>query len=288
MVDVTLRSYFLTPASKPKLTNPDEVREAIRGPKVGKTLAQMLYRTEPWSIFSSERYPSWSRSSTQFSSPITSLPCGRTLGWRLILKPVKDLALPSSYRPISLLDMIGKLFDKILLARILHEVSERGLMRDEQFGFRLLAAGRPSWKRNQELRRKEANRRSFPRRSQSLRYCLDQWPPLQVNAPKRPVLYSPYNLIVPPGSDVRSVLPDGHVISSWHAGWCSSGWVYLPCPLQSVCQWHALTLAPRRVSSLRRWHGHHSHVPQVDAARQLTWVIPQQPSKVVEWMENRQ
>jgi hypothetical protein len=34
------------------------------------------------------------------------------------------------------LDTIGKLFGKILLARILHEVSELGLMRDEQFGFR--------------------------------------------------------------------------------------------------------------------------------------------------------
>ena len=53
-----------------------------------------------------------------------------------ILKPGKNPALPSSYRPISLLDSIGKLFEKIVLARILHEVSERGLMRDEQFGFR--------------------------------------------------------------------------------------------------------------------------------------------------------
>ena len=53
-----------------------------------------------------------------------------------ILKPRKDPALPSSYQPISLLDMIGKLFEKILLARILHVVRERGLMRDEQFGFR--------------------------------------------------------------------------------------------------------------------------------------------------------
>jgi len=52
-----------------------------------------------------------------------------------ILKPGKDPALPTSYRPISLLVSIGKLFEKILLARILHEVSERGLMRDEQFGF---------------------------------------------------------------------------------------------------------------------------------------------------------
>jgi hypothetical protein len=32
--------------------------------------------------------------------------------------------------------VIGKLFEKILLARILHEVNERGLMRDEQFGIR--------------------------------------------------------------------------------------------------------------------------------------------------------
>jgi hypothetical protein len=36
MVDVALRSYFQTPASEPKLTNPDEVHEAIRGLKVGK------------------------------------------------------------------------------------------------------------------------------------------------------------------------------------------------------------------------------------------------------------
>jgi len=36
MVDVALRSCFQTPASEPKLTNPDEVHEAIRGLKVGK------------------------------------------------------------------------------------------------------------------------------------------------------------------------------------------------------------------------------------------------------------
>ena len=47
--------------------------------------------------------------------------------WKLarvisVLKPGKDPALPSSYRPISLLDTIGKLFEKILLARILSEV----------------------------------------------------------------------------------------------------------------------------------------------------------------------
>ena len=53
-----------------------------------------------------------------------------------ILKPGEDPAQPSSYRPISLLDTIGKLFEKILLTRILCEVGERGLLRDDQFGFR--------------------------------------------------------------------------------------------------------------------------------------------------------
>jgi hypothetical protein len=36
MVDVALRSYFLTHASKTELTNPEEAQEAIRGLKVGK------------------------------------------------------------------------------------------------------------------------------------------------------------------------------------------------------------------------------------------------------------
>ena len=53
-----------------------------------------------------------------------------------ILKPRKDPALPLSYRPISLLDTIDKLFEKIQLSNILCEMSGRGLLLDEQFGFR--------------------------------------------------------------------------------------------------------------------------------------------------------
>jgi hypothetical protein len=52
--------------------------------------------------------------------------------------------MQSSYRSISLPDTIGKLFEKILLARILHVVNVQGMMRDEQFGFRpIAAAGTP-------------------------------------------------------------------------------------------------------------------------------------------------
>ena len=51
-------------------------------------------------------------------------------------KQGKDPTQPSSYRPISLLDTIGNLFEKILLTRILYEVVERVLLRNEEFGFR--------------------------------------------------------------------------------------------------------------------------------------------------------
>ena len=77
------------------------------------------------------------------------------------------------------------------------------------------------------------------------------------------------HFLIPSGSDVRGVLPDGHVITSRHAGWGGAGWVDLPCPLQSVCQRHALALLPRRVSPLRERHSLHSRVPQAHAARQL-------------------
>jgi len=51
-----------------------------------------------------------------------------------ILKTGKESALRTSNLPISLLDTIGKPFEKILLSRIPHEVSARVLLRDVQFG----------------------------------------------------------------------------------------------------------------------------------------------------------
>ena len=135
--------------------------------------------------------------------------------------------------------------------------------------------------------REEANKRSLPRHGPRLQYHQDRLPVLQVNAPKLPVLHSPYNLIIPPGSDVRSVLPDGHIISSRHADWSGSGLTDIPYPLQSVCQRHVLILAPFPVSPLRGRHGHHCHVTQSDAATQLPGVIHQRLSTVVERMKNR-
>jgi hypothetical protein len=135
-VEVALKSYFQAPASEPILTNPDEVHEAIRGLKVGKApgpngMPNRALKHLPQravillvqifnAILLTHHFPSLWKHARVIS----------------ILKTGKDPALPSSYRTISLLDVIGILFEKILLARILREVSERGLMRDEQFRFR--------------------------------------------------------------------------------------------------------------------------------------------------------
>jgi hypothetical protein len=42
----------------------------------------------------------------------------------------------SSCRPVSLLDTVDELFEKILLTRVLRDVNESGLLCDDQFGFR--------------------------------------------------------------------------------------------------------------------------------------------------------
>lgn len=53
-----------------------------------------------------------------------------------IQKHNKDQRLPSSYRPISLLSSIEKLFEKIILARINTHIIENNIINKEQFGFR--------------------------------------------------------------------------------------------------------------------------------------------------------
>jgi len=122
-------------ASELKLTKPEEVQEAIRSLKFGKApgpngfpnsaLKHLLQRAVSLlvlifnAILLTHHFP-------------TAWKHARAIS---ILKPGKITALPSAYRPINILDTIGKLFEKILLARILHEVSVRGLKQDEYFGF---------------------------------------------------------------------------------------------------------------------------------------------------------
>jgi hypothetical protein len=135
-VNMGLRSYFRVPVSEPNLPNPEEVQDATRGLRVSKAPGPNGIPNRALKHFPQRAV----------------FPLGKILNvillthhiptvWKharviSILKTGKDPALPSSYRPISLLYTIGILFEMVLLARILYEVNGRVLMRDELFGFR--------------------------------------------------------------------------------------------------------------------------------------------------------
>jgi hypothetical protein len=136
MVDVAMRANQCAPARKPTLTTPSDVLEAIKGLNVGKApgpngIQNRVLRYLP------------KRAITILTKMFNAVLRGQYFPpvWKhdrvvRILKPEKDPMLPSSYTSISLLDTAGKLFEKILLSRVLREVNELGLLRDEQSGFR--------------------------------------------------------------------------------------------------------------------------------------------------------
>lgn len=53
-----------------------------------------------------------------------------------ILKAGKQATDPNSYRPISLLNAVGKLFEKIVYIRLIKHIEEKSLLPNFQFGFR--------------------------------------------------------------------------------------------------------------------------------------------------------
>ena len=120
-----------------------------------------------------------------------------------ILKPGKDPALLSPYWPISLSDTISKLFEKILLNRILNEVSELGLVRDEQYGFQ------PRHSTSLQLAHyMDRITRNFGEKWLKGTVFLNVakafhagWLPLKTNDPKFPILHGPNHLILPSGLD---------------------------------------------------------------------------------------
>jgi hypothetical protein len=135
-VTEALQAYSYAPASEPQLTNPMEVQDAIQGLKVGKApgpngLPNRGLKHLPQRAISLLVALFNAALLAQYFPPVWTHACVIS-----ILKPGKDPSLPSSYRPISLLGTIGKLFEKILLSTVLIEVSGRGLLRDEQFEFR--------------------------------------------------------------------------------------------------------------------------------------------------------
>jgi hypothetical protein len=133
MIYETMRAYEYAPASEPKLTSPSEVQQAISGLKVGKDPV-------PNGIQNRDLRHLPKRATTflkkVFNAVLRSPSALKHARVVSILKPGMDPTLPSSYRPTRLLETVRKLFEIILLDRVLRKVKERGLLRDEQFGFR--------------------------------------------------------------------------------------------------------------------------------------------------------
>jgi len=123
VVNDLMRTYSLAPASESKLTNPTQVQHTIWGLKVGKApgpngVQNRALKHFPLSflsillvlfnvIFRIQYFPSAFKQARMF----------------FVLKPRQDLALPTSNGPQNLLDMTGKLIEKIVLTRILHEAA---------------------------------------------------------------------------------------------------------------------------------------------------------------------
>jgi hypothetical protein len=148
-----------------------------------------------------------------------------------ILKPEKDPTQPSSKRSKSLLDTVGKLFEKALLATVLREVNESGLQRDEQFGFR------PRHSTTLQLARlAERVNRNFDERRLTGAVFLE--------------VGEAFDTVW-----VKGLLYKLTVIKS-------PGWIRLHCPVQSVCQQHTYIHQPRQASAVRGQNGSRSHVPQ--------------------------
>lgn len=53
-----------------------------------------------------------------------------------IKKPMKDYSLPTNYRLISILSILSKIFETIILNRIKHHLNTNNILIPEQFGFK--------------------------------------------------------------------------------------------------------------------------------------------------------
>jgi hypothetical protein len=140
VVNEVMRAYEY--ASEPKLTSPSEVLES-KGLKAGKAPGPngVPYRAL-------EHLP---KRAITFLTELFNAVLQRlyiSSAWKharvvSILKPGKEPTLHSSYKPISLLDAVG--VENIPLARVLREVNELGLLRDEQFGIRHRHSSWAAW-----------------------------------------------------------------------------------------------------------------------------------------------
>ncbi|GBP82977.1 RNA-directed DNA polymerase from mobile element jockey [Eumeta japonica] len=114
----------------------DEVSKLIKGLKIRKSPGRDTISSKAIKCFSA---PLVALLVAIFNACIQN--CYFPTAWKEavvigIPKPGKPRDLPASYRPISLLSVLGKLFEKTLKKRLCEHLIGKGLIINEQFGFR--------------------------------------------------------------------------------------------------------------------------------------------------------
>jgi hypothetical protein len=145
IVDAAMSAYEYAPARELILTTSSEVLQAIKGLKAGKVPG-------PKAIPNGVLTHLPKRTITFLTKMFNGILCKKYFQpvWkhaRVVptLKPRKDPTLPSSYILVSLLDTVGKLFEKIRLSRVLREINESGLLRKEHMGIDPSTTRHCSW-----------------------------------------------------------------------------------------------------------------------------------------------
>jgi hypothetical protein len=135
MVDVELRSHFMSSAGEPYLTKVYAVQDVIRLLKVSKAPGPIVIPNRAVTHLPQRSLSLLAQifNTIHLTHHVSTIRKHARL--TSTTKPGKDPELPSSYWPIIMLDKIGEIFANILLARILHEISDRGLLRDKHFRF---------------------------------------------------------------------------------------------------------------------------------------------------------
>jgi len=111
------------PVSEPKLTSPSEVLQAIKGLRVGKAAGPNGVQKRVLKYLSNRALTFLTKVFNAVLRRQYFPPAWKHARVVSILKLGKNPTLPSSYRPIGLLDNTGKLFGKIQLNRVLKELN---------------------------------------------------------------------------------------------------------------------------------------------------------------------
>lgn len=130
---------FLRTPSDPTEVEPTTVTELLRiaqalkpfkaaGPD-GLTNAALKALPQPWMALLAHLFNSILRTA-HFPT------CWKHARVITICKPGKNPSLPESYRPISLLPVLSKFFEKVVQARLQSNLERHQIIRPEQFGFR--------------------------------------------------------------------------------------------------------------------------------------------------------